>query len=88
MLTLSPPCEALTQDLPPSKQPSLVYFPRAVLIFSHEITGHEKQTEGVIRTRGLLKASFAGVPAEDWNGKKPCVACFTAIFASSAACGP
>lgn len=76
------------QDLPTSKQPRLFYFPSPVLIFSQEIIGHKKQTEWVVRTCGLGKASFAAVPGEDWNCEKPCLACFMAMAANISVCGP
>lgn len=70
------------QDLPTSKQPRLFYLPHPVLIFSQEIIGRKKQTEWVVRTCGLGRASFAVVLGEDWNCKKPCLACFAAVAAN------
>lgn len=76
------------QDLPTSKRPRLFYFPSPVLVFGQEIIGHKKQTEWVIRIGRLVKASVTGVPGEDWNCKRPHLACFTAMCAYISVCGP
>lgn len=89
LLTLSPPCEALTltSGLANFKTAKSVLFSQSCSNIQPR-DNRSQETKWVIRICGLVKASFAGVPGEDWNCQKPCLACVAAMFANISVCGP